>query len=861
MAISKLSLRSARPDQTWKLKTEDGSEFGPVPLADLELWARQGRVGPNHRIAADGEDWFPACDLRDLGMEWMLDTGGGESVGPFNLQALGELVQEGTVALTARLSNRITGESTTVEQQQEHILAGLPTPEAFAQLEQARQELADEKARAERQLVETQQRAAALEAELAGSAGALAEARQAFERRLSENERTLGDGAAEAERLRLRLQELEDQKRDISGQLDAAQIEVRRLKDEARSPSPGTPSAPSPSLELQARLEQIEQAVILARSQMADQSSSIETALAARHERERELLARIDALQGQFAESQTALDAAREELAAERARQLQVQAEGTDSTGQLEALSAEGRSALSRLEQAGIELQEQRKAHDAAVAKAQESEEIQRRLRVDFEAQSSDLRSQLDRVRNELAEERARADGTAREHGQRESALLAKIEGLDAARGELASRVAELQRDAESKQAALADAEQAIHALRAQEETLRQELQSDRERRDEHARELESRAQVTAEQLAELRTAREAEAAEADAARREGEARLAAIGAELERARKEAGEQGRMFEDQIKKLNSIRAEAGKEIETLRRGLQEREAERGAARERAGQLENELDSTRASAKHQEQELRAGLDRLAGEQDEVRRALDEARRALAGEQSAHAGTRRESEERIRALESGLAELRTAREAEAAEADAARREGEARLAAIGAELERARAEARRRQQTLQVELQALGALHASAEEGGLTRRIEQLQQDWRTLSTKADPKERESAVRRMVTPLAAAPSHEVPAEPCHPAAAEHGDPEPIPSAKPSARPRRAIEPVVIPPRSGPKLTEIEAQAQMELKAWKTNRDAGAGASAGADPPKEKSDPKGGRKKFSPVPWLKLK
>lgn len=92
--------------------------LGPVATADLADWARQGRVAPTHQLSADGREWSPAFDLAELDMVWMLEMGGGESYGPFNILALGELVQEGTISVKARLTHRLTGQATTVEAQQ-----------------------------------------------------------------------------------------------------------------------------------------------------------------------------------------------------------------------------------------------------------------------------------------------------------------------------------------------------------------------------------------------------------------------------------------------------------------------------------------------------------------------------------------------------------------------------------------------------------------------------------------------------------------------------------------------------------------------------------------------------------------------
>ena len=60
MPQPKVNFRNSRPDQSWKLKLDDGAIYGPVSLADLQAWARQGRVVAENLISSDGKDWFPA---------------------------------------------------------------------------------------------------------------------------------------------------------------------------------------------------------------------------------------------------------------------------------------------------------------------------------------------------------------------------------------------------------------------------------------------------------------------------------------------------------------------------------------------------------------------------------------------------------------------------------------------------------------------------------------------------------------------------------------------------------------------------------------------------------------------------------
>ena len=172
-------------------------------------------------------------------------------------------------------------------------------------------------------------------------------------------------------------------------------------------------------------------------------------------------------------------------------------------------------------------------------------------------------------------------------------------------------------------------------------------------------------------------------------------------------------------------------------------------------------------------------------------------------------------------------------------------------------------------------------------------LSRRVEQLQQDWRALSTKLDQSQRDMSLQRKnVTTGATGPAAATPrAEPAAPTRrvlppladpavaletrrmstspaldSEPGELRPTPSTEVKVRARRPLDEPAS-PRSVPRLSDLEDQAQKELQEWKSSRDQAAPlaeepSKAKPDPKAEpKAEPKAGRSKFSPMPWLKLK
>lgn len=81
----------------WMVKRPDGSTFGPAPLEELCVWARDGRIGPEDEVSADESTWQPAPSLEALGMVWTVDLGDDQVFGPLNGVALANLVREGAL--------------------------------------------------------------------------------------------------------------------------------------------------------------------------------------------------------------------------------------------------------------------------------------------------------------------------------------------------------------------------------------------------------------------------------------------------------------------------------------------------------------------------------------------------------------------------------------------------------------------------------------------------------------------------------------------------------------------------------------------------------------------------------------------
>ncbi len=100
---------------SWFLRVEDGSIYGPLNIHLLKHWAAEGRIAPGNMVSSDKAKWFPPESIRDLGMEWSAQYPDGRVYGPFNLLALPRLVSKGKVEMTASLINQVTGKTTALQ--------------------------------------------------------------------------------------------------------------------------------------------------------------------------------------------------------------------------------------------------------------------------------------------------------------------------------------------------------------------------------------------------------------------------------------------------------------------------------------------------------------------------------------------------------------------------------------------------------------------------------------------------------------------------------------------------------------------------------------------------------------------------
>jgi len=102
---------------SWYLRVGDGSVFGPAGMDKMRTWAEAGRILPENELSEDGSIWFPAHEIPQLEMDWLVRLPDGTVFGPVNIRALAECVEERLFSENAKVRNRRTGETSSVGQQ------------------------------------------------------------------------------------------------------------------------------------------------------------------------------------------------------------------------------------------------------------------------------------------------------------------------------------------------------------------------------------------------------------------------------------------------------------------------------------------------------------------------------------------------------------------------------------------------------------------------------------------------------------------------------------------------------------------------------------------------------------------------
>ncbi len=107
----------------WYVRKRDGSVYGPETTEVLLEWAAQCRLVNGNEVSEDRKVWVAAERIPDLQMCWVAALPDGRSYGPFNVLATHELHKHNVLPADAKLTNTITGETSTVSERVNEQLA------------------------------------------------------------------------------------------------------------------------------------------------------------------------------------------------------------------------------------------------------------------------------------------------------------------------------------------------------------------------------------------------------------------------------------------------------------------------------------------------------------------------------------------------------------------------------------------------------------------------------------------------------------------------------------------------------------------------------------------------------------------
>lgn len=103
--------------EKWYVRTPDGATYGPASPLELVGWAAEARIVPGCLVSRDGVNWEPAEAMPRLRMEWTVELGPDDKIGPLNLLAIGDLVREGTISPGSVLACSPRNLRTTIDSQ------------------------------------------------------------------------------------------------------------------------------------------------------------------------------------------------------------------------------------------------------------------------------------------------------------------------------------------------------------------------------------------------------------------------------------------------------------------------------------------------------------------------------------------------------------------------------------------------------------------------------------------------------------------------------------------------------------------------------------------------------------------------
>ena len=90
-------------EPNWFVKTDDGKVYGPADIAKLVEWAKEGRIESTSSVSRDRVKWSPAQLMKELEMNWIVETEPGKLFGPLNREVISRLINDKAILPSARI--------------------------------------------------------------------------------------------------------------------------------------------------------------------------------------------------------------------------------------------------------------------------------------------------------------------------------------------------------------------------------------------------------------------------------------------------------------------------------------------------------------------------------------------------------------------------------------------------------------------------------------------------------------------------------------------------------------------------------------------------------------------------------------
>lgn len=272
--------------EMWRVRLDDGSEYGPVDEDKLLSWAREGRIAPSSQISSDGTTWILAPRKPELGMDWLVETSPGEYFGPFHHDVVQGLLDSKKITSETRTFRLVDKSEPALKSEIGKLRAALSKIEL--ELTNSRENTTAERTRADRMAAELQPALAVARSELEAARVAAEKERaeqkktkallEKAEARETELEVLLKTSEEKCKVLAAKVESEQDRGRKLGEMLSASACREASLAEEARSIKNAMDQTSARVRELSEELESARAEVVKERQACGELRAALEKA-------------------------------------------------------------------------------------------------------------------------------------------------------------------------------------------------------------------------------------------------------------------------------------------------------------------------------------------------------------------------------------------------------------------------------------------------------------------------------------------------------------------------------------------------------------------------------------------------------